>query len=180
MQIQEGKFEKNVCLVLCEVEQHRQSGMEWRISIVLCLLYKVHSVLFKILSLRNCLRLCLSVGAWCWTSCVVWWSWAWWSRTGAYKHNIIKTVEEPLAYKGIDAMNSVKRAGNLKAFMQWGNHSGTSGYQGCLDGQNPSHQHRKDYVLWRYHMAKILWKLWIIKIYLTSIYIYYAAFQSSG
>lgn len=48
------------------------------------------------------------------------------SRTGAYKHNIMKTMEEPVAYKGIDDKNCVKRAENLTAFMQRGNHSGAS------------------------------------------------------
>lgn len=35
-------------------------------------------------------------------------------------------MKEPVAYKGIDDKNCVKRAENLTAFMQRGNHSDAS------------------------------------------------------
>lgn len=48
MMIKEGRFEKNVCLVLCkEAEKSKRSGMDWKFSIELCPLYRVDSDLFK-------------------------------------------------------------------------------------------------------------------------------------
>lgn len=65
------------------------------------------------------------------------------SGTGAYKHNTMKRVKKPVAYKVIDGKNCVNRAENLTVFMPRGNHSGTSSYQAYLDGQSPFHQPRK-------------------------------------
>lgn len=156
MQIKECKF-KNACLIFCKIKQRRQSGMEWKFSIELYLLCKMDSVLFKILSLRNCLiPSMLDCGTWCWILRVVRWCDGArhcfslvGSRTGAYKHNIMKTVKEPVAYKGIDGKNHVNRAENLTSFMQRGNHCGTSGYQTCLDDQSPFQQHSGDNTLHR-------------------------------
>lgn len=60
---------------------------------------------------------------------------AWWSLKQRLTN--MKTVKEPVAYEGIDGKNNVNRAENPTTFMRRRNHSGTSGYQGCLDGQIP-------------------------------------------